>query len=704
MDTPPCEPASSPSFWRLERDEEEIAWLYADNPAGSTNTLSCSALAELEEKLQALRENPPNGLVILSAKERGFIAGADVAEFRRITSMEEARIHITWAQSVFDHLERLPFPTVCLIHGFCLGGGLELALACDYRLAEEDPSTRIGLPEVRLGIHPGYGGSVRLPRLIGHLPAMEMMLAGRTLSARAAKRMGVVDHALPRRQLRRAARHLILKRPPPHRPPWHQRIPGAAPFRPLVARMLRRQVAKKVRADHYPAPNALIDLWQRQAGSPVRQWLEAEARSVAELVTGDTATNLIRVFFLQTRLKEEGRQEAFRVARVHVVGAGVMGGDIAAWCALRGVRVTLQDQTPERIAPAIQRAWKLFNRKLRKPRLVQAAMDRLQPDPHGHGIRRADLIVEAVFEDLEVKRGLFARLQREAREDALLATNTSSIPLEEIATVLDRPERLVGIHFFNPVAKMQLVEVVAQPDRPSPWPARAAAFVRQIDRLPLPVRSSPGFLVNRVLMPYLLEAVQLVEEGVAPGVVDGAARDFGMPMGPIELADTVGLDICLHVAEILADHLGASVPERLREMVEQGLLGRKSGAGFYNWQKGRPTARPGSDGERRLPREKIENRLMLRMLNEAVACLQAGVVGDADLLDAGMVFGTGFAPFRGGPMHYLQQVGTDEILHQLESLEQELGERFSPADGWDRLDRLLQPSRPEAGKEEKDEY
>jgi 3-hydroxyacyl-CoA dehydrogenase/enoyl-CoA hydratase/3-hydroxybutyryl-CoA epimerase len=666
--------------WQLEIDADDIAWLCCDVPGSSANVLSAAVLEDLDERLAELQQRGPRGLVILSGKPGGFIAGADVREFTRLASHEEALQAIRRGQSVFDHLAALPFPTLALIHGYCLGGGLELALACRYRVARDDTGTRLGLPEVRLGIHPGFGGTVRSVALIGSLPALDLMLTGRSIDGRAARRIGLVDQAVPERHLRRAARQLILSAPPRHRPTRLQALGGQAWLRPWLARYLRRKTRAKARPEHYPAPHALIDLWQRHLDDPARM-LRAEAESVADLITGDTARNLIRVFLLQDRLKGLGRAGEFPVRHVHVIGAGSMGGDIAAWCALRGCQVTLQDQTPERIAPAMQRAHALFSKKLKRPRPVQEAWDRLLPDHQGLGVARAEVIIEAVFEDAEVKRALYRDLEPRMKAGAILCTNTSSIPLEELTTALQRPERLVGLHFFNPVAQMQLVEIVRGRDTGADTARKAMAFTRRIDRLPLPVTSTPGFLVNRVLMPYLLEAVTLEAEGVPATLIDETAVKFGMPMGPITLADTVGLDICLHVARILSRHMAVEVPQRLQGLVEAGHLGRKSGQGFYRYQKGK-AVRPPANPHQAAPAD-LEDRLLLRLLNEAMACLREGVVADADLLDAGMVYGTGFAPFRGGPMQHIRSRGAAELLARLRELQQRHGERFAPDAGWE---------------------
>ncbi|MEK7321487.1 MAG: 3-hydroxyacyl-CoA dehydrogenase NAD-binding domain-containing protein [Pseudomonadota bacterium] len=668
------------THWHLEIDAKRIAWLAMDKAEAGANVLSKAVLQELQTVIDALAVARPRGLVIYSAKANGFIAGADVKEFTALNNFEEATELVGRGQAVLNRLEALPFPTVAMIHGFCLGGGMELALACRYRVAEDDPRTRLGLPEVKLGIHPGFGGTVRLPPLIGAPLAMDLMLSGRTVEARQAQKMGLVDYAVPARQLRRAAESMVLEQPQPHQPKFFQRITNHGALRPLLASMLRKKVADKAPPQHYPAPYAMIDLWSEYAGNRKRM-MQEEARSVARLVTGDTARNLVRVFFLQERLKSLGRGADFNAKHVHVIGAGVMGGDIAAWCALRGLRVTVQDRNPEALGRVMKRAQALYKKKLKLPRLVQAAMDRLQPDRAGAGLRRADVVIEAIFEDVKAKQHLYREVEPLIRADALLATNTSSIPLETLSEVLQRPERLVGVHFFNPVAQMQLVEVVASTLTSPEVAKQAAAFVRQIDRLPLPVKSSPGFLVNRVLMPYLLEAVTLEAEGVPATVIDAAATEFGMPMGPILLADTVGLDICLSVAEILSKQLQrGEVPPRLRELVAAGHLGKKSGRGFYTYQGDRPVFVKPPKGYQ--PSADITDRLMFRYFNEAMACLREGVVEDAGLLDAGMIFGTGFAPFRGGPLHFARHTGALAVRRRLEELTQEHGQIFQPDEGW----------------------
>ena len=667
--------------WLLETDEENIATLSIDKADASTNVLSSEVMNELDQLLTEIGEARPKGLLIRSAKPGGFIAGADVSEFKTIESREQALEYIKRGQGILDKLEALPFPTACLIDGFCVGGGLELALACRYRIVTDETRTRLGLPEVLLGIHPGFGGTMRLNRLIGAIPAMDLMLTGRTVDSRKAKKLGIVDHVVPRRHLLTAGMTMINEQPLPHKLSTTKALASSTSLaRAILANQFRKQVLKQATPKHYPAPFALIDLWQKHADSD-QDMLNAEAESVADLVTTDTSKNLVRVFFLQERMKALGTEKNNKPKHIHVIGAGVMGGDIAAWCAVQGFTVTLQDQKPELIAPALKRAKKLFKRRFKQKHLLLNAFDRLHPDHNGLGVEKADIIIEAIVEDLDIKQTLYKELEPRMKKDAILATNTSSIELETLSTCLKNPERLVGIHFFNPVPKMQLVEVVAGKNTDKKTVARATTFVRLIDRLPLPVKSSPGFLVNRVLMPYLLEAVELLSEGNTPETIDRAATDFGMPMGPITLADTVGLDICLSVATILGEKMGLEVPEKLKQMVDQERLGKKNGKGFYDYDdKGKPVKTPDNSKDR--PTALLADRMVLRIINESIACLREGVVEDADLLDAGMIFGTGFAPFTGGPMNYLEKRGREDTLERLKDLESTHGERFKPDIGW----------------------
>ena len=665
--------------WTLERDAEGVAWLTLDKPGSSANVLSGSVLLELDGLLAALEREPPRALVVLSAKKSGFIAGADIREFTGITDADSGYLLIHRGQQVLNRLAALPCPSVAAIHGFALGGGLELALACRYRIAVDDERLSLGLPEVQLGIHPGFGGTVRSVQLAGVRAAMELMLTGKPVRADKALRLGLVDALTTEGELREAARALVLRSPPPRRAPLLEQLLSSAPLRPLVRRSLIAQVARRAPRDHYPAPYAIIELWARHGAQGAAAY-EAEARSIAHLFTTSTSRNLVRVFLLQDRLKGAGGKSPLEIRHVHVVGAGVMGGDIAAWSALRGFTVTLQDRASELIEPALKRAAELFDKRLRDPARNAAARARLRADVAGDGVPQADVVIEAIFENLEAKRELYARLEPRMKPAALLATNTSSIMLEPLADRLARPERLVGLHFFNPVAQMPLIEIVPADDTETSAVQAATAFARRLDKLPVPCRSAPGFMVNRVLTPYLNEAMYAADEGVPLALIDRTAVRFGMPMGPIELADVVGLDVAAHVGEIIARELGRPLPQlpRLAALLAAKKLGRKSGAGFYLWQDGKAVK---SDGGGPVP-EDLEDRLILVLVNECVACLRERVVEDADLADAAVIFGTGFAPFRGGPLAYARARGAGAIVARLAELAVRHGPRFAPDAGW----------------------
>ena len=643
--------AASSDFqhWRLARDSDGLEWLTLDRAGASTNTLSAAVMEELRAVLARLAADPPRGLVIRSGKANGFIAGADVDEFGELKSVDDATALVRRGWDIFQELAATPYPTLALVRGFCLGGGMELALACRYRVAVDEPATRLGLPEVMLGIVPGWGGIKRLPRLTGAPAALDLLLTGRTVDARRARKLGIADECVPPRIMENTARGVLLSKPPPRRVPFPLSLTLNRLVRPVIAAQARKQVASRARREHYPAPYAILDIWVKHDGDPLAA-APSDPASIAHLLQSPTARNLIRVFKLQERLKAFGKDSESAIRHVHVVGAGTMGGDIAAWCALRGLTVTLQDQNAERLAPAIGRAAKLFADRLRDPLRARDAFDRLVPDVAGDGVARADVIIEAIFENLEAKQKLFVALESKAKPTALLATNTSSIPLEDISAPLADPTRLIGLHFFNPVARMMLVEIVVGRRTRADLVPAAAAFARKIDKLPLPVKSAPGFLVNRILAPYLMEAMRCVDEGIAPETVDEAALAFGMPVGPIELADSVGLDICLAVGKMLGG--GAEPPKKLTELIAAGALGRKTGRGFYAWTGGK--AAKGVPGA--VP-QRLAERLIDPMLAEARAAFAEGIVADADLVDAGAIFGTGFAPFTGGPLHYVAARG-----------------------------------------------
>lgn len=667
--------------WSLQLDENEIAWLYFDRKGENANTLNNAALDELSDAIDMCVANPPKGLIIASAKKSGFIAGADVREIQQLTTPELVEAFLRKGQGVCAKLSKVSFPTMAYIQGFCLGGGLELSLSCDYRIAEDRPDTKIGLPEVLLGIAPGWGGTVRLPRVTGVANALEMMLTGKTLRAKAAKAAGIVDECLPARVMQLAAVNIILNKPPKRRLPILNEIFRVQPMRTLLATFMRKQVEKRAKPSQYPSPFSIIENWEK-IGTFTDEGFEAEIRSLTQLACNDTTKNLIRIFFLQEKLKEAAKQSRYKAKHVHVIGAGTMGGDIAMWCAMQGIRVTLQDTSLGRIAQIVKKFSDDLKKRVREPVKVMHYRDLLIPDPKGEGIEFADVIIEAVFENLEVKQKIFRDAESRAKQTAILATNTSSIPLDEINQVMSNPSRLVGIHFFNPVAKMQLVEVIHGKITDAMVMKDALSFVAQIKKLPLSVKSAPGFLVNRCLTPYLLEAVALYDEGVSPTMIDKAAVNFGMPMGPIELADIVGLDICLSVAEHLKGKMEVNIPATLLQRVKDGHLGKKSSKGFYTWSGGKPVKPAVSADPNGVSEDAIQNRLVLRFMNEAMACLRERIVETADNVDAGIIFGTGFAPFRGGPLHYAQTVSPAVVVDQLERCAKEYGARFTPDLGW----------------------
>ncbi len=669
--------------WTRTEDNDGIVWLMLDRPGSSANALSKIVLEELDMILRELALTVPRGLIIGSTKASGFIAGADIKEFTTLSSVDEARRLVRAGQSVFDRLEALPCPTVAMIEGFALGGGLELALACRHRVALDDGRLTLGLPEVMLGIHPGFGGTVRSVRLLGAATALDLMLTGRNVRADKARKIGLVD-ALSRDadSLKTLAREFVVKPRVPHRPPLLQRALSWAPVRPFIKPRLLAEVRKKARQEHYPAPYALIELWSKHGAQGTAAY-EAEADSIAQLFLTPTARNLVRVFLLQDALKAQGDKGLQTAKRVHVIGAGVMGADIAALCATRGREVTLQDRDAVIVEAAIQQQHVKMAERIKDTARRDATIARLRADVDGANVGEADIVIEAIVERADVKRSLFAQIEPRLKDDAILATNTSSIKLEELSSALQRPERLVGLHFFNPVALMPLVEIIRGSATDEITMNRAINLARRIDKLPLPCRSSPGFLVNRVLVPYMFEAMHAAQEGVSKEIIDRAAMDFGMPVGPVELSDMVGLDVCLHVGTIVSEALGKTTPNLapLKELVAGGKLGKKSGEGLYRWVSGKPQR---AQVEGVVPAD-LQDRLMLILANECVACLREGLVESEEWIDAGMIFGSGYAPFRGGPLQAARERGIDECVRRLQELAERYGSRFTPDPGWERL-------------------
>lgn len=638
--------------WRYSVDMEGIGWAVFDREGESANSLGRRPIEELGKIIDQVekeaRSGAVKGLVFISGKERGFIVGADIREFEFMETEQQVFDSIKPVNALLDRIERLPIPVVAAVHGVCVGGGLELILACHYRIATRDSSTRVGFPEVKLGIFPGFNGTARAIRQSGPIAAMQNMLTGSFLRAEVAKRQGLIDElvAAPG-SLKWAARKAVLQKRKSKTASATQALLTKWPARDFLANKMRSETKKKAREDHYPAPFRLIDLFERHGGD-IDSMKSAETKYFAPLMISDTARNLRRVFRLTELLKSQAPKKlGWKPVRAHVIGAGTMGADIAGVCVAAGMEVTLQDLSAEQLEKGIKAQGKLFAKKFKTKAERDAAKARLIADPQGKGIDRADVVIEAIVEKLDIKQKVFAGLEDKLKPGAILATNTSSLKIEDIAKGLKDPGRLIGLHFFSPVAQMPLVEVVRGTTSRDEDVKKGAAFVTAIDKFPLITKDVPGFLVNKVLTPYMFAAMERLEKGEDKEKIDEAARTFGMPMGPIELADNVGLDICAHVAKTLGS---GSEGSQLDLLVSQGKLGKKSGQGFYVWKDGKPikSGKEFSKGEL----ERLGKELAQPLIDESQKALDEGVVETADLVDAGMIFGTGFAPFRGGPLHY----------------------------------------------------
>jgi 3-hydroxyacyl-CoA dehydrogenase / enoyl-CoA hydratase / 3-hydroxybutyryl-CoA epimerase len=646
--------------WTFSVDFESIAWAILDREGESMNALGRRPTEELEKIVTAIENaeaGEVKGLVLMSGKESSFIAGADINEFAGFDTEDKIKEVVGQTLELLDRIERLPVTVVAAIHGYCLGGGLELVLACDWRIADREEGTRLGFPEVKLGIFPGLNGTVRAIKAAGPLDAMTAMLTGKMLRPTAAKAMGLVDQLVPTsHNLKWAARKAVLQKRRSKGAPWWKKLMLKQPVRGMLAKQMRAKTAAKVREEHYPAPFRLIDLFERY-GDDLARMKTAETEMFAPLMASETSRNLRRVFKLSEMLKDSSPKNGFKPRKVHIIGAGTMGADIAAWCVVSGMQASLQDLDEEQIKKGLARAKKLFKKRLRGKTAIDSAVARLIADPDGKQIKHADVIIEAIVEKLDVKQKLFADLETKAKPDAVLATNTSSLKLEDIAKPLKDPGRLVGLHFFNPVAQLPLVEVVRGEGTREAEIGKACRFVTAINKLPLIVKSCPGFLVNRVLAPYMMEAVRLYQDGQPREKLDQAALKFGMPMGPMELMDMVGLDICNKVGEELdlapksgGKSDGGKSDNVLAALVKQGKLGAKTGEGFYVWEAGKPKRDEARYDDAELAR--LGRELIKPLLDEAERAEADKVAEDADHVDAGVIFGTGFAPFRGGPLHY----------------------------------------------------
>jgi 3-hydroxyacyl-CoA dehydrogenase/enoyl-CoA hydratase/3-hydroxybutyryl-CoA epimerase len=679
--------------------EEGVCILTFDRPGSSANVFDRTTLVELQEHLCFIEHHPEiRGVVIASAKDTIFVAGADLHALSA-ASRDELLVLIELGQEVFNRLASLSVPTVAAIHGACVGGGFEMALACRYRIATSDRVTKIGLPETQLGILPAWGGSTRLPRLVGLPGALDIILGGKTLSAQQALKRGLVDYLVPReRMLEFARQHLFGDRTVKCR--------RAGPLKlwalnnRMVSTMTRsrvkQQLVKRTRG-HYPAVTRARDIVTTSVHLSVALSLELERRAILELAATPEASNLIRLFLLQEKAKKRGtvpRVEATdsqSIRHTAVIGAGVMGSGIAHWVSSRGWPVILRDVGVEPVRKGMESIRRLYSDGVRRHSLTRlearSGLDRISPAVGETPLGQVDLVIEAAVERLPEKKDIFAGLDRLTRSDTILATNTSALSVTEIANSTRMPERVVGIHFFNPVHRMQLVEVVAGRQTSTETIRRTLRFVQQIGKLPVLVKDSPGFLVNRILMPYLVEAGRLVECGASVKNVDEAMSGFGMPMGPLRLIDEIGADVAIHVAETLGAHFGErlGVPPILSDMLRSGLLGRKTGRGFYQHDQKRecesnPEIAKFQKGDRArfLPMDQLATRMVVLMINEAARCLEEMIVTEPDDVDFAMILGTGFAPFRGGPLRYADATGVGNIVGELRRLADSEGNAFAP--------------------------
>jgi 3-hydroxyacyl-CoA dehydrogenase / enoyl-CoA hydratase / 3-hydroxybutyryl-CoA epimerase len=684
--------------------EDGIAVIRLDQPGKAVNVLSAAMTDSMREIIDRLERGEGNAraAVILSAKRGVWVAGADIEDFKSLENAADGERLSRTGHELLARLERLPIPVVAAIDGVALGGGLELALACTYRLASDSPRTKLGLPEVQLGILPGGGGTQRLPRLIGLRPALDLMLTGKQLDARRAKKIGLVDEVAPSAIFDQVALQVASelaegKRSPraarpKGSPDWVETLPG---MRQIIFRKAREGVMEKTRG-LYPAPLKILEVVERGLDRPLDEGLALEARAFGELSVSAEARSLVHLFFATTAAKNEPAlpegAEPRQVERVAVVGAGFMGAAIAAVTAENGMSARLKDVSPEDAGRGLRTARELLSKRARRRRRprheITQIMDRVQATHEYHGFRTVDLVVEAVFEDIDLKHGVLREVEAASAEHVVLGSNTSTIPISRLAEAVQRPEQVIGLHFFSPVEKMPLLEIITT-DRTAGWvTATCHAYGKRIGKTPIIVSDSPGFYANRILTPYMNEAALLLEEGVAIEEVDRALTEWGMAVGPISLFDEVGLDVAAKAGKIMREAFGDRLPANrvVDQLVEDGRLGRKNGKGFFRYDDGKkgapdPTVYPliGNPQRRKIPRREIQDRVALMMVNEAIRTLEEGVIHTPNDGDVGAVLGLGFAPFRGGPFWYVDQSGAPTILARLRALEQQHGDRFAPA-------------------------
>ena len=685
-----------------------VAVVSFDTPDRKVNLLTLEALEELDGILDQLGEMGTDlkGAVFLSAKEKNFIAGADISVIAGITNPEEGAAMARKGQESFRRIAGLPFPTVAAIHGSCLGGGLELALACDHRVASDAPETFLGLPETQLGIIPGFGGTQRLPRLIGPAEAVRMITTGSPVHPGKALRTGLVDEVTRREHLLDAAMAAVAGDLPKKRAPGRNvadRIQGVlvrtSPGRRFLFARARKAVLANTRG-HYPAPLKALEAMEYGLNHGLAKGLHQESRLFGEMAVTETSRNLIRVFHLRESFARGDNSAADGIRNITVIGAGAMGGGIAALAVEKGLRVRLVDTSEKALGSALKFLDEDVRRKREKHRYTGVAADwiptRLTVDTRMRGLGQSDVVIEAVAERMDVKRSVLSTAAAAVPETALILTNTSSLPVGEMASVIPHPGRVAGFHFFNPVDRMPLVEVIRGPATSTETVDRLTAFARKLGKVPVVVKDSPGFLVNRLLLPYLNEGCFLLQEGAGVTEVDKALLEFGMPMGAFLLLDQVGLDIVVHAGKTLLEGFGHRMTPSpvLDAMVQAGRLGKKTGRGFYAWKEGgihqpdpgaREVLAPHRVSERVFSKEAILQRLLYPMVNEAAMCLEEGVAESALAVDAAMILGTGFPPFTGGLLRWADTVGARKITEALKGLSGEVGGRFEPCDTLRRM-------------------
>ncbi|MFM4962784.1 fatty acid oxidation complex subunit alpha FadJ [Aeromonas bivalvium] len=693
----------------LDIRKDGIGILTMDVPGESMNTLKAAFADEIRAVLAQVRANKDLiGLVIVSGKPDSFIAGADISMLDACTSAQDAQILSREGQEVFAEIEQLDIPVIAAIHGPCLGGGLELALACHGRVASDHGKTVLGVPEVQLGLLPGSGGTQRLPRLIGVAKALDLMLTGKQVRPKQAGKLGLVDEVVPPSILLDAAIKLAHKGKPRHslkRDLQGKLLETSGVGRKVLFDQARKGVMAKTRGN-YPAPERILDVVRIGMEEGIQAGLAAESRHFGELVMTAESAALRSLFFATTQMKKEVSYqgaEPRKVSHVAVLGGGLMGGGIAYVTATKaGVPVRIKDVGSAGIGNAMRYSHDLLAKRLKRRQILRSElekqMSRLTGTLDYSGFHRVDLVVEAVFEDINLKHQMVQDVERECGEHTVFASNTSSLPIHQIAQGAARPDKIVGLHYFSPVDKMPLAEVIPHAGTSAETVATTLAFARAQGKTPIVVKDEAGFYVNRILAPYMNEAARLVLEGEPVEVLDGALQDFGFPVGPITLLDEVGIDVGAKISPILEQELGGEqfqAPKAFDKLLQDDRKGRKNGKGFYLYGKAAPRNRlTGKEGKKtvdesvyvllgvkpqaRLAKRELVERCVLLMLNEAAMALDGGVVASARDGDIGAIFGIGFPPFLGGPFRYMDRLGIGELVARLEHYQQRLGERYAP--------------------------